>query len=270
MPPRSMWNGEISWSLLTLGVKLYPATEEKDVAFKNVHVKDAGLVKFRRFCQACDEEVPWSEVGKGFEQPNGEIVAFTEEELDKLPVPALKRITVEEFVPANQIDPLWYHSFYYIGLASDSGGRAYALLRAALQSGRRVAVGRVALRSRERLVTISARGDVLLLTRLKWPDEIREPVVDLPSDKPSAAERKLALQLVDMASGDFDPAKFADGYREALLALVEGKTIVAPEVAPKQKVETMMEALQASLQAQEKAQQKARRPRKKQEEKVGA
>jgi DNA end-binding protein Ku len=249
---RSMWKGAISFGLVTIPVKLYTATEQRDIAFRQVHVTDGGRIRFRRVCEVDGQEVSFSDVAKGYELPDGEMVVLTDEDLAKLPLPTTRSIEVLNFTPADQLDPILLSRSYYIE-PETAGTRAYVLLRDALEDSGKVAVAKVALRQRESLAAVRTRNGVLVLETLLWPDEVR--AVDFPfleeDIEVRSQELKMAGSLIDSMTEDFDPSQYRDSYREALeqlvAAKVEGHEVAPPpEPAPSEPT-NLVDALQASL-----------------------
>jgi len=256
---RAIWTGNITFGMVTVPVKMFGATEEKRVAFHQVHADDGGRVRQRRICELDGEEVPLSDVAKGYELPDGDVVVLSEEDFEALPEAVAKTIAVESFVPEEQIDPIMYSKSYYLG-PDKLGARPYALLRDAMAASGRVAVVRFAMRERETLAALRVRDDVLVLETMLWADEIREPDFDFLDSKvePKAAELKMAELLIDSLSTDFDPADYHDAYREALEevieAKVEGREVVtpAPPAEGGAQVIDLMAALKASVEATKK------------------
>jgi DNA end-binding protein Ku len=236
-------------------IRLYAATEHKDITFRQVHREDGGRIKFRRVCSIDGEEVPFSDVAKGYELPDGEMVVLTEEDLADLPLPTAHSIEVLHFSPAEQLDPIMWERSYFTE-PEPKGARAYALLRDALERSGMVAVARVALRQRETLAALRTRDGVLVLVTLLWPDEIRVPDFEFLEDdiEVRSQELKMASSLIDSMTVDFDPSQFSDSYREALEELVEAK-VAGHEVAQPapvkedQPVISLADALKASLAA---------------------
>ena len=251
---RSMWKGAISFGLVTIPVKLYTATEQRDVSFRQVHAEDGGRIHFRRICSVDGEEVPFSDVAKGYELPDGEIVVVTDDELAHLPLPTARSIEVLNFSPADQVDPILWNRSYYVE-PEPAGARAYVLLRDALDRSGKVAVTKVALRQRESLATLRSRDGLLVLETMLWPDEVRVPdfpFLDTDIDV-RAQELRMATSLIDSMTQDFEPEEYHDSYREALQELVEAKVegrevTAAPEPAPAEPA-SLLDALQASLDA---------------------
>ena len=252
---RSMWKGAISFGLVTIPVKLYTATEQRDVSFRQVHAKDGGRIHFRRVCSLDGEEVPFADVAKGYELPDGEMVVLTDEDLSHLPLPSARSIEVLNFSPADQVDPILWNRSYYVE-PEPAGTRAYVLLREALDRTGKVAVTKVALRQRESLAALRSHDGVLVLETMLWPDEIRAadfPFIDEDVDV-RAQELRMATSLVDSMSEDFDPGQYHDDYREALQQMiedkVEGREVTAPpEPAAEEEPASLLDALQASLDA---------------------
>ena len=233
---RSMWKGAVSFGLVMIPVKLYAATETKDIAFRQVHREDGGRIRFRRFCSIEDVEVPYEDVAKGFELPDGEIVILTEEDMADLPLPTTRSIEVVQFTPAEQLDPILFNRSYYVE-PETAGARAYCLLRDALEESGKVAIAQVALRQRESLAILRVREGVLVLETLLWPDEVRAPAFPFLDDDIDVRpqELRMASSLIESMTVDFDPDEYHDSYREALQELVDAKTegreVVQPEVA---------------------------------------
>jgi len=253
---RSIWKGAISFGLVTIPVKLYSATEEKDVSFHQVHREDGGRIRYKRVCQIDGDEVPYSDIAKGYELPSGEVVVLTDEDFADLPLSTSRAIDVLEFVPLEQVDPLYFSKSYYLEPEA-AGAKPYVLLRQALESSGRVALVKVALRQRESLATLRVRDGVFVLEMMLWPDEIREPQFGFLDEdiEVRPQELKMAESLIDSLSGDFSPEQYGDNYREALQALieakVEGREVVQPAetTADTGTVVDLMAALRASVEA---------------------
>jgi DNA end-binding protein Ku len=252
---RSMWKGAISFGLVMIPVKLYAATEQKDIAFRQVHREDGGRIRFRRVCSLDGAEVPYEDVAKGYELPGGEVIVLTDEDMADLPLASSKSIEVMHFTPADQLDPILFNRSYYVEPEA-AGVRAYALLRDALERSGRVAIAQVALRQRESLATLRVRDGVLVLETLLWPDEIRGADFGFLDEdvEVRTQELRMATSLIDSMTVDFDPAEYHDRYREALQELVEAKTegrdVLQPgEPAAPAASTSLADALKASLAA---------------------
>ncbi len=230
---RSIWAGAISFGLVVIPVKLYTATEQRDVSFRQVHREDGGRIQFRRFCSVDGEEVPYSDIAKGYELATGDVVVLTDDDLKDLPLATAHRIDVLQFAPAGQLDPILANKAYYLE-PEPAGVRAYALFRDALERSGRVAVAKVAIRQREALAALRVRDGVLVLETLLWPDEIRTPDFKFLDEDVDVRpqELKMAASLIDSMTEDFDPLAYHDSYREALEALIqakiEGNEVVRP------------------------------------------
>lgn len=253
---RSMWKGGISFGLVMIPVRLYAATEQKDIAFRQVHRTDGGRIRFRRFCSVCDEEVPYEDVVKGYELSTGEMVVLDDEDLAELPLPTTKSIEVLHFAPAEQLDPILFNRSYYVEPEA-AGARAYVLLRDALEQSGRIAVAQVALRQRESLATLRSMDGVLILETLLWPDEIREAAFPFLQQEIEVRPQELtmAASLIDSMTTDFDADAHHDRYREALIevvdAKVQGRELTQPaplEIAAGPST-SLADALKASLAA---------------------
>jgi DNA end-binding protein Ku len=253
---RSMWKGAVSFGLVMIPVKLYTATETKDIAFRQVHREDGGRIRFRRFCTIDDQEVPYEEVAKGYELADGEIVILTEEDMAELPLPTTKSIEVVQFCPAEQLDPILFNRSYFLEPEA-AGARAYSLLREALEQSGKIAIAQVALRQRESLAILRARDGVLVLETLLWPDEVRVPDFPFLADniEVRAQELRMAESLIESMTLDFDPDEYHDSYREALQELVtakvEGREVLQPVAAGpgEEEPSSLADALRASLEA---------------------
>ncbi len=252
----SMWKGAVSFGLVMIPVKLYAATEQKDIAFRQVHREDGGRIRFRRFCSIEEVEVAYEDVAKGYELPGGEIVILTEEDMAELPLPTTKSIEVVQFTPAEQLDPILFNRSYYVE-PGPAGVRAYCLLRDALEDSGKIAIAQVALRQRESLAILRVRDDVLVLETLLWPDEVRVPGFAFLDDDVEVRpqELRMASSLIESMTVDFDPDEYHDSYREALQELVnakvEGREVVQPEeeAEPSGETSSLADALRASLAA---------------------
>jgi len=251
---RAIWKGAVSFGLVSVPVKLYSATESHDVSFRQVHAKDGGRIKYQRVCSIDGEEVAYADIAKGYETEDGEMVILTDEDMAELPSTSSREISVEKFVPSDQIDPMLFEKSYYLEPES-SGAKPYALLRQALLDADRMAVVTVALRQRTTVAVLRVRDDVIVLQTMMWPDEIRQPDFNIETGKIKDAEVKMANMLVETLAGDFDPSEFEDDYAEAVEALVkariEGGEVKRTAVSTKTSGEVvdLLAALQRSVDA---------------------
>jgi DNA end-binding protein Ku len=251
---RAIWKGAVSFGLVSIGVRLYSATEEKDIRFHQVHRDDGGRIRYKRVCSIDGEEVPYDDIAKGYDIGGGEMVVLTDEDFADLPLTTSRAIEVLEFVPAEQVDPMLYAKAYYLE-PEGTATKPYALLRSALNEVDRVAIVKVALRQREQLATLRVKDNVLVLNTMLWPDEVRSPDFGFLDEDISIRPQELAMaeSLIDSMAADFVPDAYTDNYREALQevidAKVEGREVVAPpeeEGAPAAAVD-LMAALRASV-----------------------
>ena len=251
---RAIWKGAVSFGLVSIGVKLFSATEEKDIRFHQVHRTDGGRIKYKRTCSIDGEEVNYDDIAKGYDLGGGEMVILTDDDFSELPLTSSRAIDVLQFVPAEQVDPILYNKAYYLepeGVAV----KPYLLLRDALVESDRVAIVKVALRQREQLATLRVRDGVLVLNTMLWPDEVRAAEFDFLDEDVTVRQQELqmASSLIDSMSADFDPDEFTDNYRAALQQVIDakvgGKEIIAPpevEEAPSGAID-LMAALRASV-----------------------
>ncbi|MBF4162353.1 non-homologous end joining protein Ku [Nocardioides acrostichi] len=223
---RAIWKGSVSFGLVNVPVKLYSATESHDVSFRQVHASDGGRIRYQRLCSLDGEEVAYSDIAKGYETEDGEMVILTDDDLADLPVTSSREIAVERFVPREQIDPMLFEKSYYLE-PEGTGAKPYALLRQALLDADRVAVVTVALRQRTTVAVLRVRetdaGEVIVMQTMMWPDEIRTPDFSVEAGEVKDAEVKMASMLVETLAGDFDASEFSDDYAEAVEKLVTAK-----------------------------------------------
>jgi DNA end-binding protein Ku len=255
---RSIWNGTVAFGLMSVPVKLHTATESKTVRFHEVHVDDGARIEHRRFCSEEDREVPYKEVVKGYEIAPGEYVVLDKEEIAAASGDGARRIDVEHFVDAADIDPVFFEKTYYLGAGKDDGG-AYRLLHDALEDTGRAGIGRFTFHDREYLTAIRARDGVLVLHTLRFADEL-VPGGDIdvaePSRGPGKREVEMARKLVDTLHERFRPDRYEDEYRKAVLKVIEqkakGKDIEPPDEPEPEVPDDLMAALQASLEGSRK------------------
>ena len=224
---RAIWKGAVSFGLVNVPVRLYSATENHDLSFHQVRRSDGSRIRYKRVAQADGEEVAYKDIAKAYETDDGKTVVLTDEDLASLPNRSSKEISVERFVPREQIDPILFDKAYF--LEPDAmGAKAYGLLREALRESDRVAVVTVSVRSRMTMAVLRVRedDDAIVLQTLLWPDEIRasEQLDHLDEvSEPKKDEVAMARMLVDSMSGDFEPEGHVDDFKEAVDALVEKK-----------------------------------------------
>ncbi|MFK4068704.1 Ku protein [Streptomyces sp. NPDC029674] len=221
---RSIWNGAISFGLVSIPIKLVNATENHSISFRQIHTEDGGRIRYRKVCELEEREVPTAEIGKGYEDADGSIIPITDEDLAALPIPTARTIEIVAFVPADRIDPLQMGAAYYLSANGVPAAKPYTLLREALKRSRRVAIAKYALRGRERLGMLRVVDDVIAMHGLLWPDEIRTPEGVAPDEHVTVrdAELDLADALMDTL-GEVDLETLHDDYREAVEELIAAK-----------------------------------------------
>lgn len=251
---RAIWRGAISFGMVSIPVKLYTATESKDVAFRQLVSEDLKPLRQLRWSPTLDREVQFDEIVKGYEYAKDQYVVVNDEDFERLPVPSKHTIAITAFVAADEIDPVYYEKAYQVD-PDEMGVRPFALLLRAMEQKHLVAIGKLALRQKEHLVALRAVGGRVMLETLYYPDEVR-PYEGLDvSDVPvSEQELQMASALVDMLHQPFDPTQYHDEYRDALTAMItaklEGGAVVgADESAPAAQTVDLMAALRASIEA---------------------
>ena len=238
--PRSIWSGAISFGLVNVPVKLFSAVSRKTVRFHQLNGETGNRISQKRVDPSTGEEVGYDQIVKGYELTRDRYVVIKPEELEALDPERTRTIDIEDFVDLEEIDPIYYDHPYY--LVPDKGAtKAYALLMGAMEQAGKVAIARVVLRSKEQLVAIRPAGDVLMMETMIFHDEVvpSDDIEDLPEAKELKAsdrELKMAQQLIDSLSADFDPSRYKDEYREKVLDLIERKAsgeeiAVQPEAA---------------------------------------
>ena len=250
---RSIWSGAITFGLITIPVGLYTAIEDRDISFHLLSDKDKSRIEYKRVSAKSGREVEWDDIVKGFEYETGKYVVFTPEEIEQIKPESSRAIDVVQFVEASEIDPIYFDRSYFVA-PTKVAVKAYTLFMRALAESDRVAIAKVAIREKERLCALRVRDDVLVLETMNWPDEIREPKFEQLKTRArvSPEELKMARLLIDQLTGEFEPAKFADSYRErledAIDAKINGEEITVSEAAaPSAKVTDLLEALRASV-----------------------
>lgn len=260
MAARSIASLTISFGLVSIPVKLYSATEERNIAFHQVRRSDGSRIRYQRVAAADGEEVPFAEIAKGLELPGGETVVLEDADFASLPLATARTIEVLEFVPLEQVDPIYFAKSYFLE-PERTGTKPYVLLREALTRSGKVAIVKVALRQREQLATLRVRDGVFVLETMLWPDEVRAADFPFLADDVQVRDQELAMaqSLIDTLAGDFDPSRYRDDYRAALEAVIEAKiagseVVTPPGEAPREAaVSDLMSVLQASVDAARRA-----------------
>ncbi|WP_133912428.1 non-homologous end joining protein Ku [Streptomyces sp. NBC_00582] len=252
---RSIWNGAISFGLVSIPIKLVNATESHSISFRQIHTEDGGRIRYRKVCELDDREVSSAEIGKGYEDADGTIVPITDEDLSHLPLPTAKTIEIVAFVPADRIDPLQMDAAYYLQAGGAPAAKPYTLLREALKRSNKVAIAKYALRGRERLGMLRVVGDAIAMHGLLWPDEVRAPEGVAPDTDVTVRDKELDLAdaLMDTL-GEVDLDELHDEYREAVEEVIAAKAAgetppEAPSAPSGGKVLDLMAALEKSVRA---------------------
>jgi DNA end-binding protein Ku len=251
--PRSIWNGTIAFGLISVPVKVFSATESKTVRFQEVHLEDGAPIEHRRICPNDGKQVDYDDIVKGFEVRKGEWVELTDDEIAAAVRTQSRVVDVDHFVPADEIDPVFYERTYYLG-ARDRGDDAYALLLAALEKTGRAGVGRWVFHNRERTVLVRSQGDLLAMHTMRFADELADPgsfKLGRVNRKPAKREIEMASTLLERLHTDFDPSDYKDSHRRAVLRLIDrkagGKEIELPDDTEPESPDDLAATLEASL-----------------------
>jgi DNA end-binding protein Ku len=256
--PRSIWTGAISFGLVTVPVKLYSAVNRKTVRFHQLNEKTGSRINQKRVDASTGEEVNYEDLVKGYEISSDRYVVIQPSELESVEPKKTKTIDIEDFVDLDEIDPIFYDHPYYLA-PGPGGAKPYRLLVEAMRETNKVAIATVVIRSKESLVAVRPKDDVLVMSTMLFADEVVDPdrLDDIPSaEEVETSDRELdiAKQLVDSLASDFEPDKYRDTYREAVLEMIEKKAAgeeiaVQPETEDAAPVPDLMSALKASLDA---------------------
>ncbi len=259
---RSIWEGVVSFGMVSIPIGISTARTSKDLAFHQIHQVCGSRIKLQKFCPVCQRVVERDELVKGYEYSKGHYTLLSDEDFEDLPVASKKTVDVLAFVKAEEVDPLFFESAYYLE-PSERGKKSFLLLLRALEEKKMTALAKIALRNKESLCLLRPGPETLILSTLYYPDEIRSPV-SLGADKIQIDERemKMALDLIDLLTESFDPSQYHDAYREALLKRIEakaegGQIEKAPEIPEETTVYNLMDALKASVEAAQKKAKKA-------------
>jgi len=263
--PRSIWNGVVSFGMVSIPVKLYTATDNKDISFNQLHKKCGSRIKQQRWCPTDEEVVQMDEIQRGYEYARDQYVVLNEDDFEKIPLPSKHTIELAAFVNDDEIDPVFYEKSYYLE-PDETGIKPFALLMKALKKKNLTAVAKLAIRNKERLCALRPYDGTLMLETLYYPDEVRvQKGEDVPEVKVSEKELNMAFSLIDLMTEDFKPEEFKDNYREALMEVIQAKLdgqeiVEAPTAAPG-KVVDIMTALKASVEAAKSGRGKPEAPR---------
>ena len=251
--PRALWTGSISFGLVNVPVRLYSAIAETDLRFHLIHEPDGGRIGYQKTCKKENEVVPDDEIVKGYEFKKDEFVVLTDEDFDAAKTEGVKTIEISDFVPYEEIDPIYFEKTYFLGPQAD-GEKPYALLRAAMEETGLAAIGKFVMRDRQHLGCLRVREGALTLEQMYFHDEVR-PVDEIAPRKVRVpkAELELATALIERFESSFEPERYEDTYRDALLKVIrakrKGKTVTAPEPEAEEEPADLMAALRASVEA---------------------
>lgn len=255
---RTIWKGAISFGLIHIPVRLYPASRSRELAFKLLHKKDLSEIRYARICKEEAKEVPWDEIVKGYEIEEGNFVVLTDEDFQKANVKKSKTIEILDFVFEQEIDPIFYETPYYLE-PEKGAAKAYNLLREALRKSEKVAIGHFVFKQHEHLGLIRPHGDLLILNQLRYVSELVNPTqINIPKEgKISKQEMEVALKLIEHLTHPFQPERYSDTYTEDLKTLIAQKSkrkkVVAKEKPEKTaKIHDIMTLLKQSLNEKEK------------------
>ncbi|WP_110927843.1 non-homologous end joining protein Ku [Bacillus massiliglaciei] len=274
----TMWKGSISFGLVNIPIKLHAATEDKDISLRTLHKECHSPIKYEKVCPVCEKEVGKDDIVRAFEYTKGKFVVIEDEELEQLKKKTEDRaVEIVDFVKIEDIDPIYFNRSYYMS-PNEGGTKAYSLLRKALEESQKVGIAKIMIRSKEQMAVIRTVQNLLLMETIHYPDEVRaaEDVPNIPAaDQVSEKELTTAIMLIDQLTASFEPEKYQDEYRSALIELIEskkaGENLVAakPKAKAADNVTDLMAALQASIDRTkpEKKPVKKRAPRKKAETK---
>jgi DNA end-binding protein Ku len=249
-----MWKGSISFGLVNIPIKMFAATENKDVRFRYIHKECNTPIKYKKICPTCNKEVTEEDIVKGFEYEPGHFVIITNEDLDSVKNEVNgKLIEIVDFVNLSEIDPIYFNKTYYLA-PQDTIGKAYKLLRKAMKETGKIAIARITIRNKQSLAALRVYDNILVMETIFYPDEVRpiSQVPGLPEDEQvNEKELTIANQLIDNLTAEFEPSKYKDNYREEVMELINnkiaGKEVEISKEAPERNVIDLMEALQASL-----------------------
>ncbi len=255
MPPRPLWRGAISFGIVNIPVRLFTATQDKDISFRMLHETDNARIRFIRMCSEEEVEVTNDEIVRGYEYEKGQYVVLTDEDFDQLPLPSKHTIDLTAFVNAEEIDPVYYERSYYLE-PEETGVKPFALLVRALEEKQLTALAKIAIRQKEQLCALRYMDGTLMLETLFYPDEVRVEQTGIPDVKATKAELAMAESLIDLLTREFDATQYQDTYREALMQVIDakldGQEVVEAEAAEAPaptKVVDLMAALKASVEA---------------------
>jgi len=265
---RSMWKGAISFGLVSIPIKLYTATEDHAIHFRQLHKECKSPIKYEKICPVCNRPVSDEEIVRGYEYEPGKFVIIDDEDLERIPMPTVKTIDIVDFTDIGQIDPIYYDKTYFI-VPEDIGTKPYVLLRDSMKETKRVAIAKVVIRSKQNLACIRVYDEkYMVMETMHFPDEIKNTNQLPPLREVSLQENeiKMAKQLIDTLTSDFKPEKYDDSYRKTLIEMIESKIQDKDIEIPQKALEAdnvldLVSALKASIESV-KNEEKAKKGRK--------
>ncbi len=253
--PRSIWNGVISFGMVSIPVKLLTATDSRDVSFNLLHADGGHRIKQQRWCPVHERAIEWGDVVRGYEYAKDEYVVMEDADFEKLPLPSKQTVELSAFVKADDIDPIYYEKSYYLE-PDEKGVKPFALLMRALDEKGLTGIAKIAIRNKEQLCALRAMDGTLVLETLLYPDEIRAAPEEVGDVEVSKKELDMAFKLIDLMTEEFEPGQHKDEYREALMRVIEAKLegmeLEEAVVATPAKVTDIMSALKKSVAAAKK------------------
>jgi DNA end-binding protein Ku len=270
---RAIWKGSISFSLVNIPISLYPATRREDLSFRMLRKSDLSPINYKRVAEADGKEVAWDEIVKGYEYEKGKFVILKEDDFRRADIEATQSVEIMEFVELSEIDPMYFDKPYYLE-PQKKGAKAYALLRESLKRSGKVGIAKVVIKTRQHLAAVKPENDALVLELMHFSEELVEPgSLEFPGTREiGTRELDMATELISRMSGEWDPKKYTDDYRHAILDMIHKKIAHGGETPPEDKstdrkpskVIDLVSVLQESLA------HAGKNPRKKKSETTGA
>ncbi|WP_066174049.1 Ku protein [Bacillus marinisedimentorum] len=264
----TIWKGAISFGLVNIPIKLYAATEDKDIKLRSLHKEDHSPIKYEKVCPACEKTLSMDDIVKGYEYEKGKFVVLQEEDFEELKTEEGKTIEIIDFVDLKEIDPIFFNRSYFLG-PNENGAKPYTLLKQAMEDSGKIGISKINIRSKQHLAVVRVYEKSLVLETIFFPDEVRnaDHIPALPESADlNEKELKMAIQLIEQLTAPFEPEKYKDDYRESLMDVIQqkisGEDIKVAKKAPKKNVADLMEALQASIDETKPKQKKKKAPAK--------
>lgn len=262
------FKGSISFGLVHIPIKLFVATEEKDIRMRQIHRECHSPIQYMKYCPVCKKELESAEIAKAYENEPGKFVILEQSELEEIAAEKSKNIEIIDFVKLEEIDPIYFNKSYYIG-PNETGHKAYSLLRQAMNETGKIGVAKITMRSKEHLAVIRVFDKGMILETIFYPDEVRSVdqvpgVMENQQVEVNQKEMDIAKQLIEQLTIPFDPVKYTDDYRSSLMSLIQAKVtdtgVIEAKEAPKNNIINLMEALQASIDQSKKTNIKIKHP----------